>query len=59
MDDQPKRKPGRPRVAEHQQGCAVSTWLRPSEYDQIIQKAKAYDVSVSKLVRVWLRQQLK
>jgi len=61
MDDPqppPKRGPGRPRVPEASQSTTVSTWLPASEYDKLIKKANAHDISVSKLVRLWLKQQL-
>ena len=53
----PKNKGGRPRVVER--GVIVSAWLPSSDYDKIIQIANKHDVSVSKLVRVWVRQQLR
>ena len=55
----PKRPRGRPRVPDPKPGCTVSSWMPASEYDKLIQKANAHDISVSKFVRVCLRQQLK
>ena len=40
-------------------GAVVSTWLRPAEYDRIIKAASAREVSVSHLLRTWLRQSFK
>jgi hypothetical protein len=60
MADEPppaKRRGGRPRVPEP--GVPVSTWLRASDYDQIIKTANAHDVSISQLVRAVIRSQLK
>ena len=51
----PKR--GRPRVAEPM--APISVRFKASEHDQIIKAAHAHDVSVSKLVRAWLRRQLR
>jgi len=56
MAAEPPRKPGRPRVPEP--GSTVSTWLPPKDYDKIIKAAKADDVTVSALVRAWLRLRL-
>jgi hypothetical protein len=53
----PKPKGGRPRVREP--GVPVATWLRPAEYDKLIQTANAHETTVSSLVRVWLRLKLK
>ena len=50
-------KPGRPRVPEP--GAAVMTWLRPAEYDQVIKIAKTHEVTISALVRSWVRLQIK
>ena len=52
-----KPKPGRPRVPAP--GSTVSTWLPPHDYDKIIKAAKAQDVTISELVRSWLRLRLK
>lgn len=52
----PKSKGGRPRVADP--GVPVATWLRPADYDRLIQTANAHDISVSQLVRLWLKRQL-
>jgi hypothetical protein len=54
--DPPKR--GRPRASEPG-SATVSTWLPPKDYDKIIRVAKAQDVTISALVRTWLRLQLK
>jgi len=55
MTDQgtPKSKGGRPRVPEP--GVPVSTWLPPADYDKIIKAAKAQEMTVSALVRTWVR----
>jgi hypothetical protein len=57
MATDPPRKPGRPRVPDP--GSTVSTWLPPKDYDKIIKAAKADEVTVSALVRAWLRLRLK
>ena len=57
-DDPPvKAKGGRPRVPEP--GVPVSTWLPPRDYDKIAKAAKVQDVTISALVRTWLRLKLK
>jgi hypothetical protein len=58
-DDPPVSKPkgGRPRVAE--QGVPIGTWLKPADYDQIAKAAKAQEMTISALVRSWLRLKLK
>ena len=53
----PPKKPGRPR--ERDPGANVSSWMRSQEYDKLVKAAKAHDVTVSALVRAWLRLQLK
>jgi hypothetical protein len=57
MSDTPKR--GRPRVMTPKPGAVVSAWIPPSDYDRIIKAAKAQDVTISRLVRSWLRLQIK
>jgi len=60
MTDEPPPKPskgGRPRVPEP--GVPVGTWLPPRDYDKIALAAKAQDVTISALVRSWLRLKLK
>lgn len=52
-----KPKGGRPRVAEP--GVPVGTWLPSRDYDKIAKAAKAHDVTISALVRSWLRLKLK
>lgn len=44
----PKRR-GRPKAAVA--GVTVGTWLRSSEYDQLIAVAKRHELSVSEFVR--------
>ena len=50
-------KGGRPRVAEP--GVPVGSWLPAADYDKIAKAAKAHDVTISALVRTWLRLKLK
>lgn len=60
MDDpQPKRKPGRPRVEEAKQGINAATWLEIREYDTLCHLARKHDVTISALLRSWIRPRLK
>jgi hypothetical protein len=52
-----KAKGGRPRVAEP--GSTVSAWVPASDYDKIIKAAKAQDVTISALVRLWLKHKIR
>jgi len=45
--DTPRR--GRPKASDP--GASLSTWLRGSEYDKLVQLAKKHDTSVSALAR--------
>ena len=58
-DETPPAKPkgGRPRVPEP--GVPVGTWLPPRDYDKIAKAAKAHDVTISALVRSWLKLKIK
>lgn len=57
-DDPPvKAKGGRPRVVEA--GNTVSAWVPASDYDKIIKAAKAQDVTISALVRLWLKHKIR
>jgi len=50
-------KGGRPRVPESRN--TVSTWVPSSDYDKIIKAAKAQDLTISALVRLWLKHQIR
>ena len=50
-------KGGRPRVAEPR--STVSAWVPASDYDKIIKAAKAQDVTISALVRLWLKHKIR
>jgi hypothetical protein len=50
-------KGGRPRVPDP--GATVSTWVPASDYDKIIKAAKAQDVTISALVRLWLKHKIR
>jgi len=52
----PTKKRGRPPVPEP--GVSVSTWIPPADYDKILKAAKAQEVTISALVRSWLRLKL-
>jgi hypothetical protein len=54
-DPPPLRKPGRPRVPDPKPGAVVSAWIPSADYDRIIKAAAAQDVTISALVRTWLR----
>ena len=59
-DEPPAPKPskgGRPRATEP--GSTVSAWVPASDYDKIIKAAKAQDVTISALVRIWLKHQIR
>ena len=59
-DEAPPAKPskgGRPRVVES--GNTVSAWVPASDYDKIIKAAKAQDVTISALVRLWLKHKIR
>jgi len=58
-DPPQKRTRGRPRVPEPKPGATVATWLPPAEHDRLIKAAHARDMSVSAVVRVWIKKQLK
>lgn len=53
----PRSLPGRPKHEEP--GSSVSTWLRASDHDRLIQIAKARDQSVSSLLRQFVRARLR
>ena len=53
----PAKKGGRPRVAEPR--STVSAWVPASDYDKIIKAAKAQDVTISALVRLWLKHKIR
>jgi hypothetical protein len=58
----PKRGRGRPRrtgPAPPKEGAIVSAWLPTADYDKLYKKAQANEVSMSAVVRAWIRQQLK
>ena len=60
MSDEAPPKPskgGRPRVVEA--GNTVSAWVPASDYDKIIKAAKAQDVTISALVRLWLKHKIR
>jgi len=64
MDDPqsapPKRGRGRPRrIGPPKDGAIVSAWVPTADYDKIYKKAQANEVSMSAVVRAWIRQQLK
>ncbi len=60
MDElSPKRKPGRPRVAQRKEGASVATWMPVPDYHKIIKTASANNLSVSALVRAWLQKNLR
>lgn len=50
-------KGGRPPVDEPR--ATVSTWVPASDYDKIIKAAKAHDVTISALVRLWLKHKIR
>lgn len=50
-------KLGRPRAEEP--GSAVTTWLRQSEHDRLIQLANKHETTVSQLVRSLLMVKLR
>lgn len=52
----PKPKGGRPRVPEPR--STVSAWVPASDYDKIIKAAKDQDVTISALVRLWLKHKI-
>jgi len=52
-----KAKGGRPRVPDP--GATVSAWVPSRDYDKIIKAAKAQDVSISALVRLWLKHKIR
>lgn len=49
MSEAPKKKGGRPRVAEPRHG--VSTWIRVTDYDSLLKLAKKHETSLSAIVR--------
>jgi hypothetical protein len=57
MPDEPKRKPGRPRVDEP--GAKLSTYVRGSDYDKLVRLALKEDRSLSSLVRDLLNLKLR
>ena len=63
MDDSqsapPKRGRGRPRrIGPPKDGAVVSAWVPTADYDKIYRTAKRHDVSISAVVRTWIRKQL-
>lgn len=60
MTDEAPPKPskgGRPSVPEPR--STVSAWVPASDYDKIIKAAKAQDVTISALVRLWLKHHIR
>lgn len=53
----PPRRRGRPKLAEPS-GISLTTWLRPSQYDQLARLAAKHDVSLSSLARDLLLKRL-
>jgi hypothetical protein len=49
-------KRGRPRAADP--GSAVMTWMRASEYDQVITLARKQGITVSRLMRQLVKASL-
>ena len=53
MNDDPKSKGGRPPNEEPH--TTLCTWVSGSEYDRLLKLAREQGVSVSQLVRDWLK----
>jgi len=47
-EDRDRRRRGRPRV---EPGSSVSVWLRTSLHERLIERARARDESLSKVIR--------
>jgi hypothetical protein len=48
---------GRPKAAEP--GLRVSTWIKTTEYDRLVKRANAGERSVSSLVRLFIKMELR
>jgi hypothetical protein len=55
------KRRGRPRrtgPAPLKDGAIASTWLTTADYDKLYKTAQAKDVSLSSLLRVWVKRNL-
>jgi hypothetical protein len=58
MTDDTSQKPRRGRPPAKEQGAALTTWVRISEYEKLVRLANRKETSVSSLVRSLLLMKL-